>query len=170
MMQKHILAAALLTLAACATGAPPRYAAATGPSSSGYVEQQIETNRYSVTFRAPSGAEAGALQDYAMLRAADLTLSNNHDWFWVDRRALDDEGMVHSGPSIGFGFGGASFGRHTAVGTGIGINVPIGGHDTHIARAATVDIRFGSGPKPDDANAYDARSTAAAIRTRLHPQ
>lgn len=169
MMRIVVLAAAAMALVSCAT-APPRYAAAGSPSSAGYVEQQIETSRYSVSFRAPSGAEAGVLQDYAMLRAADLTLLNNHDWFWVDRRALDDEGIVHSGPSIGFGFGGASFGRHTAVGTGVGINVPIGGYDTHIARAATVEIRFGTGPKPDDVNAYDARSVSTNIRSRLHPQ
>jgi len=170
MLRTLILIAATFALTACATGAPPRYAAAVSGNSAGYFEQQIETNRYAVTFRAPSGAEAGVLQDYAMLRAADLTLLNNHEWFWVDRRALDDEGMVHSGPSIGIGLGTASFGRHVSVGTGIGINVPLGGHDTHIARAATVEIRFGSGPKPDDANAYDARSAGAAIRSRLHPQ
>lgn len=169
MIRTIILAAAALTLAGCATAAPP-YAAAAGAGSAGYVEQQIETDRYSVTFRAPQGADANLLQDYAMLRAADLTLQNNHDWFWVDRRALDDEATVHSGPSIGFGIGGASFGRHSAVGTGVGINLPIGGHTGQVARAATVEIRFGSGPKPDEVNAYDARSLSTNIRARLRGQ
>ncbi|HVV32895.1 MAG TPA: hypothetical protein VHC73_06685, partial [Vitreimonas sp.] len=64
MIRTIILAAAALTLAGCATAAPP-YAAAAGTGSAGYVEQQIETDRYSVTFRAPQGADANLLQDYA---------------------------------------------------------------------------------------------------------
>ena len=170
MMRMLVLAiATAFMLAACATPAL-RYAAATTPSSSGYVEQQIETDRYSVTFRAPGGGEASVLQDYAMLRAADLTLEHNHDWFWVDRRGLDDEGTAYSGPSFGIGIGGASFGGHTGVGTSVGLNFPIGGQNSHVARAASVDIRFGSGPKPDDVNAFDARSLSTNIRARVHRQ
>jgi hypothetical protein len=169
MVRTLILAGALLALTACAS-APPRYAAAASNQSAGYGEQQIETGRYIVSFRAPDGAEASVLQDYAMLRAADLTLASNHDWFWVDRRSLDDENMVHTGPSIGVGLGGARFGGHSAVGASVGFNFPIGGQDRHLARAASLDIRFGDGPKPDDVNAYDARSVSANIRTRLHPQ
>jgi hypothetical protein len=35
------------------------------------------------------------------------------------------------------------------------------------ARAATLEIRFGEGPKPDDPNAYDARSISTNLRSRL---
>ena len=38
---------------------------------------------------------------------------------------------------------------------------------SQLARAATLEIRFGQGPKPDDANAYDANSTASSLRARI---
>ena len=162
-------AGAAFGVVGCTTATPP-YAAATTTAGAGYAEQQIESNRYSVTFRAPQGGDANLLQDYAMLRAADLTLAHNHDWFWVDRRALDDEGALHQGPTFGIGVGGASFGRHSAAGVGVGLNFPIGGHSEHVARAATVEIRFGEGPKPDAVNAYDAHSLSTTIRARLAGQ
>ena len=155
------LAAAAL-LAACQT--TPTYSPAATPNSAGYSETQIESNRYAVTYRAPGGADAQTLQDYALLRAADLTLAHNRDWFWVDRRNLDGRGY-NSGPSLGIGLGGASFGHHSGVGVGAGFSFPLGGGGP-TARAATLEIRFGEGVKPDDPNAYDARSIAANLRSR----
>jgi hypothetical protein len=158
------LAAALMGLAACATSTPA-YMAASSPNAVGYSERQIETNRYFVSYRA-DGADAALLQDYALLRAADLTLQNNHDWFWVDRRTVDGQ-TARSGPSIGIGLGGGSFGSHTGVGGGVGFNIPIGHGGGPLANAATLEIRFGEGAKPDDANAYDAHATSASLRARL---
>ncbi|MBS0383831.1 MAG: hypothetical protein JSS00_00615 [Proteobacteria bacterium] len=157
-----LVVAAAATLAACQT--TPTYSAAVSPNAAGYSEQQIESNRYTVTYRAPGGADAQTLQDYALLRAADLTLEHNRDWFWVDRRNTSGGGY-HSGPSVGIGVGGASFGHRTGVGVGAGFSFPIGGGGP-TATSASLDIRFGEGPKPDDPNAYDARSIAANLRAR----
>ena len=52
------------------------------------------------------------------------------------------------------------------VNVGVGVNIPIGESGPR-ARAATLEIRFGEGVKPDDANAYDAHAIAANIRARL---
>jgi len=155
-------AAAAATLAACQT--TPTYGAATTPNAAGYSETQIESNRYTVTYRAPGGADAQVLQDYALLRAADLTLAHNRDWFWVDRRNLDGRG-AGSGPSVGIGVGGGSFGHHSGVGVGAGFSFPLGGGGP-TATTASLEIRFGEGAKPDDPNAYDARSIAANLRSR----
>lgn len=162
-------AALALGLAACASTPAPVYGAAPSTGGAGYSETQIESNRYFVTFRAPSGAETARLEDYALLRAAELTIQNGHDWFWVDRRTLDQQEDGHSsGPTIGVGVGGGSWGRHSGGSVGVGMTFPLGGRDdVPRARAATYEIRFGVGPKPDDANAYDARSTAQAIRARI---
>ncbi|MFZ2029589.1 MAG: hypothetical protein WAU68_04715 [Vitreimonas sp.] len=155
-------AVAAATLAACQT--TPTYSAAASNNAAGYSEQQIESNRYSVTYRAPGGADAQTLQDYALLRAADLTLEHNRDWFWVDRRGLNGEG-ARSGPSLGIGVGGGSFGHHSGVGVGAGFSFPLGGGGP-TATSATLEVRFGEGPKPDDPNAYDARSIATNLRAR----
>jgi hypothetical protein len=161
-----ILAAA--SLAACAT-APPPYGAAAAASAAGYSERQIESNRYFVTFRAPSGAEVSVLEDYALLRAAEITLENDRDWFWVDRRTLDGLGAYYGGPTFGIGVGGGSWGHHGGGGVSVGVDFPIGSHRGETASAATLEIRFGEGPKPDDANAYDAHATSANLRARTAP-
>jgi hypothetical protein len=164
---RHAIAAAgAIALAACVT-APPPYAPSASPQVAGYSETQIESNRFFVTYRAPGGAAAALLQDYALLRAADLALQNGSDWFWVDRRTLNEDAGRGGGPSIGVGIGAGSWGGRTGGSVGVGINFPIGGQSRQTARAATVEIRFGEGAKPDDPNAYDAHSTAASLRARL---
>jgi hypothetical protein len=157
--------AALACLAACAS--TPVYAPSPSPGAAGYSETRIESNRYSVSYRAGGSVDAAMVQDYALLRAADLTLQNGRDWFWVDRRTLDNA-PARSGPSIGVGVGAGSWGGNGGVNVGVGVNIPIGGAAPGTrARGATLDIRFGEGVKPDDANAYDAHATAANLRARL---
>ncbi len=168
MIRKLILIAAAAGLAACAT-APPPYLAASSASSLGYSETQIESNRYVVSYRAPSGADVAVREDYALLRAADLTLQNGRDWFWVDRRTVDQHSTGGYGPSVGVGVGGGSWGSHSGGSVGVGINFPLGGGGGERARGATLEVRFGEGPKPDDANAYDARAIAESLRARLAP-
>ncbi|HVK82399.1 MAG TPA: hypothetical protein VM915_17500 [Verrucomicrobiae bacterium] len=169
-MLRHVLiVAAVLALTACAS--TPTYTPATRAGAAGYSEAAIESNRYFVTYRAPGAADAALVQDYALLRAADLTLQNGRDWFWVDRRTLDEDAAARrSGPSVGVGIGGGSWGGRSGGGVSVGINLPIGGGSTtQRAQSATLEVRFGEGVKPDDPNAYDARSVAANIRARLAP-
>jgi hypothetical protein len=162
-MIRTFVFAVCAALAACATSPPP-YAPAGAPNAAGYSETQIENNRYFVTFRAGGSADAALLQDYALLRAADLTLQNGREWFWVDQRRLDEDGR-RSGPSIGVGIGGGSWGGSSGGSVGVGMNFPLGGGGQR-ARSATLEIRFGEGAKPDDPNAYDARQIAQNLRSR----
>lgn len=164
MLRIFALAVAALALSACVS-TPPSYAPAASATAAGYSETQIESNRYFVSYRAPGSADAALIQDYALLRAADLTLQNNREWFWVDRRSLDGQGQ-RRGPSIGIGVGGGSYGGHSGLGGGVGLRVPLGNRGEQ-ARGATLEIRFGEGPKPDDPNAYDARSISTNLRARL---
>jgi hypothetical protein len=170
MIRTIAIIAAAATLAACATAPPPPYTAAASSVSLGYSETQIESNRYFVTYRAPNGADTAVLEDYALLRAADLTLQNGREWFWVDRRSIDQHYANGAGPSIGVGVGGGSWGSRSGASVGVGVNFPIGGgHAGERARSATLEIRFGEGPKPDDPNAYDARTVADNLRARTSP-
>jgi hypothetical protein len=154
---------AIAALAACAS--TPTYAPAPEAGASGYSETQIESNRYFVTYRARGGADASLLSDFALLRAAELTLQNGREWFWVDRRTMDEPG-ANRGPSVGVGVGGGSWGGRSGGGVSVGMNFPLGGGGQK-AGAVTLEVRFGEGPKPDDANAYSASETAASLRARL---
>jgi hypothetical protein len=166
MIRALILSFAAAGLAACAT-APPPYGAAASTTSAGYSERQIESDRYFVTFRAPRGADAGVLEDYALLRAAELTLENGREWFWVDRRSIEAADSYGYGPSFGIGIGGGSWGSHGGGGVGVGVDIPLGGQRGQRAAGATLEIRFGAGAKPDEPNAYDARQISSTVRSRL---
>ena len=163
-MHRFLVPLVALLLAACAS--TPPYRASVTPTGVGYSETQIESDRYFVTYRAGGSADAALLNDYALLRAADVTLAHNRDWFWVDRRSTDTSAAGRSGPSFGVSVGGVSGGRHSALGGSIGMSFPIG-HPHETASAATLEIRLGQGPKPDDPNAYDAHSISANLRSRL---
>jgi hypothetical protein len=165
MFRHLILTAAIVLLGACASA--PVYAPAAAPEAAGYSERQIETNRYFVTYRAAGQADAALLQDFALLRAGELTLQYDRDWFWLDRRTLDEQGAPQGGPSIGVGIGSGSYGRGGGVSVGVGFNIPIGAPSGPKASAATAEIRFGEGVKPDDPNAYDAHAIVANLRARL---
>lgn len=165
MLRPLMIAAVLVGLSACASA--PRYAPATVEGGMGYSERQIETGRYFVTYRAGGDADAALLQDYALLRAAELTLQAGREWFWVDRLSIEPSGHGGGGPSIGVGVGGGTWGGRGGGGVGVGINVPVGAGGPARARAAILEIRFGQGPKPDEANAYDARAISANVRARL---
>jgi hypothetical protein len=165
MPRTFMIALTLVFLSACSTMQP--YAQAVSANSAGYSERRIEADRFSVTYRARGAADAALVQDYALLRAAELTTQNARDWFWVDRRTLDQGDSASPGPSIGIGIGGGSYGRRSGVNVGIGVNIPVGPPPPPRARAATLEIRLGEGVKPDDPNAYDAHAIAANIRARV---
>ena len=166
MIRTLIFAAACAGLAACAS--TPSYAPATSPTSAGYSETQIENNRYFVTYRASGAADVRLLEDYALLRAADLTLQNGREWFWVDRRTLDEQNAQRSGPSFGVGIGGGSWGGRSGGSVGVGMSFPLGG-GVQRANSTTLEIRMGEGPKPDASNAYDARAVSQNLRSRVTP-
>ena len=166
MIRILIFAAACVGLTACASA--PAYAPATSPTSAGYSETQIENNRYFVTYRAPGAADVRLLEDYALLRAADLTLQNGREWFWVDRRTLDEQNAQRSGPSFGVGIGGGSWGGRSGGSVGVGMSFPLGG-GVQRANSTTLEIRLGEGPKPDASNAYDARAVSQNLRSRVTP-
>jgi hypothetical protein len=150
---------AALSLAACST--PTVYQPATGPDAVGYSEFQIEPGRYRIQFRGGNGAPPEQVMDFALLRAADLTLAQGYDWFRVSDRYVRGVGGG-SGPTVGLGFGGMSFGRSTAVGGSVGTGFDLGGGPQ---LQASLEVFMGRGPLPPGLDVYDARQ----VRSRLAP-
>ena len=77
--------AALLGLAGCMSPAP--YAPKTGESATGYTDQQLTDNRYRVTFTGNSVTDRETVEDYLLLRAAEVTLNAGYDYFVFDTRS-----------------------------------------------------------------------------------
>jgi len=160
-MKRLILAAtAALSLAACAT-APTLYQPAMGRDAVGFSEYRIEPGRYRITFRGGPGAPPEQVSDYALLRAADLALADGYEWFRVSDRFL--EGRPDRSPRFSVGIGGASYGRHSAVGVGVNQGIPLGGGATV---ASTIEVVMGKGDRPRGADVYDAKALRANIGAR----
>ena len=140
-----VLAAA--ALAGCAT-APTLYQPAAGREGVGYSEYRIEPGRYRITFQGGPGAPPEQVSDYALLRAADLALAEGYDWFRVSDRFL--QGRPDRGPHISFGVGGASYGRSSAVGVGVGSSAMSLGGGPSVA--ATIEVLMGKGERPRGAD------------------
>ncbi len=79
-----LLVTALL-LGACASSGVD-YSPADGPGAEGYSERAISSDRYSVTFVGDNSTELATVQDYALLRAAELTVQKDYDYFSVASR------------------------------------------------------------------------------------
>lgn len=158
---KRVLLASLaaLSLAACET--PTRFQAAAGPGAVGYSEMRIEPDRYRVIFQGGAGAPEAQVQDYALLRAADLALANGYDWFRVVSRDIRPTG--YGGSSLSLGFGGMSFGRHSATGVGVGTGIPLSGGP---ALQVQMEVLMGKGPRPPGPEVYDARGVRANVGAR----
>ena len=156
---KHLIPlAAALALGACATVGPASY----GPADAkgfGYEETRIESDRYRITYQGSGDMPPEQVEDYALLRAAELALANGYDWFRVVGRNVSGE--QRGGVGVGAGLGSGSYGRRSAVGVGVSGDLgTIGGKDYFTVRMETL---FGKGEPPDDGDYYDAEDVVARI-------
>ncbi len=156
-----VVAAAALSLAACAT-APTLYQPAAGPQAVGYSEYRIEPGRYRVTFRGGPGAPPQQVMDYALVRAADLAISEGYDWFRVADRFT--EGRPDRGPRVGVGVGGGDYGYRSGVSLGVGTTFNLGGGPS---LSTTIEVVMGRGERPRGADVYDAKALRRTLGERI---
>lgn len=72
-------AAVAILLSACSSS--PAYRPAESEGDYGYQETKLEDNRYRISFHGGSITARNKVQEYALLRAAELTLLKGYDWF-----------------------------------------------------------------------------------------
>ncbi|MEX0903141.1 MAG: hypothetical protein WDZ76_10495 [Pseudohongiellaceae bacterium] len=97
-LDRTVLIALLILVNACSTQTEYRQA---GNGGYGYTEHQISQDYYRIHFKS-RGDDTGLAWDYAMLRASELTLLNDFDWFsLVSRETLVDR-QPASAARIGF--------------------------------------------------------------------
>jgi hypothetical protein len=148
-----ILGLTMLGLLAACGGQPTPYQPAA--EGYGYSEQQIEDNRYRVTFAGNDLTPADTVQNYLLYRAAELTLDRGYDYFTMVDRKLD-RSTTYWGTADPR-FGGGYYTRSGNFASGLGLSTysarPI---DSYTGYA---DVVMFKGEKPaGDVNAYDARS------------
>lgn len=159
MIRPAAFALVIGALVACA-GAPTPYQAAQG--GFGYSEQQIEQNRYRVRFAGNAATSRQTVEDYALYRAAELTVQTGHDWFEVvDRDTVQEYAGYGGSPQVGVGVGsGGNF--------GFGLSMPVLGGGGSGYYSTTLDIRVHEGQKPEqDPAAYDALAVISQLQPKI---
>ena len=157
-----LIVASALALGACASLAP--YGPQQSARGQGFSEQQIESNRFRVTYNGVGAA--GPVVDRALFRAGQLTVDQGYDWFEVTQRWIDGRPDSAGGvrPSVSIGAGSSRYGGYRSSGVGVGLGFDLSGPQP---TSTTLEIVMGRGAKPDRPDAYDARRVQDAIRSRL---
>ncbi len=160
-------------LTACAASNKTVYMAADDPGDYGYYASVLEDNRYRVAYKI-KGDDVSTAKDYALLRAAELTLQHGYDWFEVVDR---DTNVAQSDkyPATARMRVNATTYRECGL---LGC--------TTVMRPAYVDARYfdsaartepestvtfievvmGKSEKPGDGNVYDARSLTSRLSSK----
>lgn len=171
-----ILAGLLLTLAAC--GNPTPYQAApegqSGQIVDGYSDNGIADDRYRVTFSGNFLTARETVEDYLLLRAAQVALRRGYDYFLVVEQETERETVAYHPfydedyPFSGFGYSSDHplydqyFGR-------FGPSYVIGPPRERHRYTAHAEIQMRHGKKPADApNAYDARAVLDRLAPTIH--
>ena len=160
----------VIVLAGCAsTGG---YQRASGSGDYGYTDTKLENDRFRVEYRL-RGKNIGKAQDYALLRAAELTMAAGKSWFRVvDRDSAVDEGddrrltEIRKERQITRDCG--LLGCRTTSTPTYGVETTVGRIDRD-ATVVVVEILIGDGEKPNIAAAYNAAELAGNIRARMEP-
>ncbi|VAV97723.1 FIG00482387: hypothetical protein [hydrothermal vent metagenome] len=180
-----------LVLGACATATPyqaaqPGVGGLLKSNVRGFSEQQIEKNRYRVSFAGNSLTDQQTVENYLLFRAAELTTQQGFDHFVIAERTLDKkERYQNSGGYGGFGGGygghfgwsyyspyygfGHSYGHGFGYGGGYGRGYGNSFNIRQITRyQASAEIVLGNGPKPDDnERAYDAHDVLEKLAGKI---
>ena len=158
-----IMLLAGLSLTACAAG-PSAFGPAKNYDSVGFKNTKIESDRFRVSYTASNPAEA---QDFALLRAAQITLDEGYSHFEIIGGNLSGNGPRGGvSSSVGIGFGGGGYRRGgTSVGLGVGVNDVVraleGDRVTN-----TIEIRL-LGARGTGNDVYDAKSVTDSIRPQV---
>ena len=164
-----IFLTALLTLGACAS--TPDYKPAGKAGDHGYYTQKISDDRYRVNYNARRGTNLQDARDYAMLRAAEITLNKGYDWFEiVDRETSSTESRAPD-TQLGFGYEQAQY-----VETRCGLitctqssrparytSVRFDNRRPETRHSHSIEIHMGKGKVPENGNYYDAKAVAESI-------
>jgi hypothetical protein len=170
-----------LAVSACMTATPYRPATGSGTMRTGYSDQQIENNRFRVSFAGNSITSRETVERYLLFRAAELTVQNGDDYFVLADRDTEKKTRTYATPGIGGGFYGGPWGgwgpswRYYRPRFGWRSWDPFWGdpffdRDIDIRTVeqyeAIAEIVTGRGPKPaDNVRAFDARE----VMSRLGP-
>jgi len=174
-----LMVAGSLSLASCMTATPYQPASANGSVRNGYSDEQIEENRFRVSFSGNSLTSRETVERYLLYRSAELTLQSGYDYFVLSNRDTEKKTQTYATPGVGgAGFGGpwgywSPYWRYYSPRWGWRSWDPFWGdpfwdRDIDVRTVeryeATAEIVMGHGPKPaTELRAFNARAVVDSI-------
>jgi len=154
------LAAGLLavTLLAAACASPTPYAPR--ESGEGYSEQQLERNRYRVSFAGNSITPRETVETYLLYRAAEITLESGHDYFRIVDRDTEKSTVYWNTGSLAYDRRFARYGGYGGLHGGVTTSRS---YPNSSYEAIATILVFSGEPPADDDNAYDARDLSRRL-------
>ena len=174
MFRCFTVGAAALLLAACATATP--YGPAAEGGGYGFSEQQIEQNRFRITFRGNSVTSRETVENALLFRAAELTVQQGFDHFIVVENETEARrsyrGTAYPAFYGRYGYGHPfhrPFHGFPYYAYGFGWGYPYDSYTREITRySAVAFVTMHEGPKPgDNPQAFDAREVMDNLRPHV---
>ena len=177
-----------LSLTGCETATPYQPLGAPGTKTAGgYFDHQIEANRWQVGFKGNELTSRQTVERFLLYRAAQLTTSQGYDWFEAVSRHTDKKTDTYAdvdplysgwggywGPDWGYyrrGYGWRGYGYGGFRGGWGGPGWGPGAFDYSQVDQfqATAEIILGHGAKPNNRQAFDARSVLEHLGGAVQP-
>ena len=93
-IKRLALSLLFLVVAGCTTPAP--YKPAEDGHGTGYSDERLADNRYRVTFTGNSRTQRETVEDYLLLRSAEVTRDAGYQWFTFDTRSTEAKTVYHT--------------------------------------------------------------------------
>lgn len=159
---KYLAITLLLTvLCGCATQ-PTKFVQSDGPGHYGWHDSQLGPTRYRVSFAGNTNTGRDRVKDFALKRAAQLTLKQGHDWFRVvnqntehdTEHAPTETTSMSTPPEVTRSCG--LLGCTTSVAPGYA-GVSVTTSHTSNKYVSSIEIVMGDGKPADPTTVYNAR-------------
>ncbi len=170
-----------LALAGCMEATPYAPSTGSGQYRTGYWDEQIEPDRWRVTFAGNSLTARDTVERYLLYRAAQLTVEHGFDHFVLVDRNTEKHTSTYVDQPFGpgpYGYWGASW-RYYGRGRGWRSWDPFWGDpffdrdidiNTVQRYEASAEVVMGHGPKPaNNVRAFDAHSVIATLGPQVQP-
>lgn len=168
---RFVFIIATLSLGACASS--PDYVEADSPEDRGYYTQKISDDRFRVVYNGGRRAGIETTRDYALLRAAEITLREGYSWFEIVDR--DTYTKTTREPRTGIGYERAYYVDRDCGLLGCSSRVrPVtytrweidNGREQN-RHSHSIEIRMGKGELPEDGRGYDANAVISSMWRRM---
>lgn len=151
--------AASFVLTACASG-PSAYGPAKSYDDIGYKNTKIQHDKFRISY---TGRHIDEARDYALLRAAQVTLNEGYSHFEIVGGDDWTNGRNPIGTAIGVGVGNGGYrGRRTHVDLGVGVHDVTRMIEGDKAKNTIEVVLLGTASQGP--NIYDAQSVASSIK------